>query len=286
MTVLTTHIGTLYLVATPIGNLKDLTLRAIETLKQVSCILAEDTRHAKKLLACYGITTPLHAFHAHNEHQAANAWIARLEQGADLALISDAGTPLIQDPGFPLVQLAIIHQCPIVPLPGPCAFVTALVGSGVACDSFLFAGFLPVKRQAKQMRLMQLSHTEQTLIFYESTHRLLDTLALICDLFGSEYSFVVAKELTKTFETFIRGTGVEMLAFFNADPARTKGEFVLILPKIPGSPASYEDEKLLRVLLHSLSCKQAVAIASKLSQTSKRVLYQQALSISNSGVPS
>ncbi|MCX7116109.1 MAG: 16S rRNA (cytidine(1402)-2'-O)-methyltransferase [Gammaproteobacteria bacterium] len=271
--------GTLYLVATPIGNLQDMTFRAVDLLKKVSLILAEDTRHAKTLLAFYGIEQPVLSFHAHNEHTISQRYIQRLQQGETIALISDAGTPLIQDPGFPLVQLAIQHQLPVVPLPGPCALITALSGAGVACDSFLFAGFLPAKTQAKISTLQALMPTEQTLVFYESTHRILATIDTIRTLFGEDYFFVIAKELTKTFERFIRGTAAELLSFFHADAAHIKGEFVLILPPIPRAPSTGEDEKLLTTLLETLSLKQAITIAEKLSTTPKNTLYKQALRI-------
>jgi 16S rRNA (cytidine1402-2'-O)-methyltransferase len=276
---LATSPGTLYLVATPIGNLQDMTFRAVETLKMVDFILAEDTRHAKTLLTAFQIQKPVRSFHAHNEEGLAPAILERIQQGAHVALISDAGTPLIQDPGFPLVKLAANANIPIVPLPGACAFITALCASGVACDRFLFAGFLPAKASARQAQLEALKTQANTLIFYESTHRILDTLETIRTVFGEDYAFVLAKELTKTFEQFLRGNVATMLTFFHADPAHKKGEFVLILPPVADKIETSEDEKLLSVLLKALPLKQAVIVAEQLSPSPRNALYQLALKI-------
>ncbi len=276
---LATSPGTLYIVATPIGNLQDMTFRAIETLKMVDFILAEDTRHAKTLLTAFQIQTPVRSFHAHNETGLSPAMLERLQQGMNVALISDAGTPLIQDPGFPLVKLAANANIPVVPIPGACAFITALCASGVACDRFLFAGFLPAKASARLAHLEALKTQACTLIFYESTHRILDALETIQTVFGEDYVFVIAKELTKTFEQIIRGNVATMLAYFEADPAHKKGEFVIILPPLTDKIETSDDEKLLSVLLKALPLKQAVSIAEELSASSKNALYQLALKL-------
>lgn len=274
------HTGILYIVATPIGNLGDITLRAIETLKAVDTIVAEDTRNTKHLLTALGIVKPISSLHTHNERQKTVSLIQVLEKGQSIALVSDAGTPLIQDPGFPLVKAAIQAKIPIVPIPGPCALITALCASGVGCDSFLFAGFLPAKSPARQERLAGLKNNTHTLIFYESTHRIQETIQDIETVFGSDYEFVLAKELTKTFEQFIRGNTHTITEFFKADPAHIKGEFVLILPPIEETKSSLdEDEKLLSVLLKELPLKQAVNLAEKLSSSSKNTLYKQALAL-------
>lgn len=276
---LATTPGALYLVATPIGNLQDMTFRAVDTLKGVDLILAEDTRHAKTLLQAFNIQKPMQAFHAHNEAEIAPGLLERIKNGLRVALISDAGTPLIQDPGFPLVKLATQTNIPVIPIPGACAFVTALCASGVTCDRFLFVGFLPAKAQARRTQLEALQNHEHALIFYESTHRILECLQDIQAVFGEQYEYVLAKELTKTFEHFIRGTTQDMINYFNADRAHSKGEFVLILPHQPQVKSLDEDEKLLTVLLAELPLKQAVNIAEKLSTTAKNALYKMALEI-------
>lgn len=273
------RIGTLYIVATPIGNLGDITLRAIETLKSVDRILAEDTRNTQHLLSTLGIQKPLTAMHAHNESQKTDHVIQLLQQGESIALVSDAGTPLIQDPGFPLLRAAIAADIMVTPIPGPSALITALSAAGVPCDRFLFAGFLPAKSQARQAELQHLKTAEHTLIFYESTHRITESVRDIQRVFGADYSFVLAKELTKTFERFVRGTAQEIQAFFDADPSHIKGEFVLILPPVELEMAASQDEKLLSVLLKELPLKQAVKIAEALSSSSKNELYKLALTL-------
>lgn len=272
-----TSSGTLYIVATPIGHLDDITLRALTILKAVSLILVEDTRHAKKLLSAHGIHQPLQAFHAHNEHTITPMLLQRLAAGESMALISDAGTPLIQDPGFPLVQLANTHQIPVVPIPGPCALIAALSVAGIACDRFLFAGFLPAKSAARQTTLAACKNAEHTCIFYESTHRIHACLEDIGAVFGASYEFVLAKELTKTFERVIHGTASTLLAFLAADPNHAKGEFVLLLPPVPIEISEQADDHLLSTLLAVLPLKQAVNTAAQLSQTAKNQLYQRAL---------
>jgi 16S rRNA (cytidine1402-2'-O)-methyltransferase len=278
---LATGIGTLYIVATPIGNREDITLRALNILKSVDFILAEDTRHSVQLLTSLGIKNNLESLHTHNENDKSKQIIVQLLAGKSIALISDAGTPLISDPGFLLVKLARQHDIPIIPVPGACALITALCAAGVPCDSFLFVGFLPAKQQARKNKLMSLHSEHHTLIFYESTHRIVECLNDIAEVFEQGCELVLAKELTKTFEHFATGTVLEVKNWLLAEPARIKGEFVLIIPPRPILPEQDNHEKLLKVLLEELSLKQAVAIASKLSNANKNELYDKALMLKN-----
>ncbi|OGV25882.1 MAG: 16S rRNA (cytidine(1402)-2'-O)-methyltransferase [Legionellales bacterium RIFCSPHIGHO2_12_FULL_37_14] len=275
---LATTKGTLFIVATPIGNLSDITLRALETLKKVDLILAEDTRCAKKLLNAYNITSKITAFHAHNEAKLAAKVIDQILHGLNVALISDAGTPMIQDPGFPLVKQAISASIPIVPIPGACALITALSAAGINCDRFLYGGFLNPKATARSKQLTELKKHECSVILYESTHRIIATIKAIKAIFGADYSFVIAKELTKAFETFIRGVAQDMLNYFAQDSSHIKGEFVILLPPKEDKSNIYNDDVLLKVLLEDLPLKQAVNIAAKLSETPKNKLYKLALS--------
>ncbi|AUH71367.1 methyltransferase [Legionella sainthelensi] len=278
---LATGIGTLYIVATPIGNREDITLRALEILKSVDFILAEDTRHSAQLLNALGIKNHLESLHAHNENNKSTDLIEQILGGKSAALISDAGTPLISDPGFLLVKLAHQNAIPVIPIPGPCALITALCAAGVPCDSFLFLGFLPAKQQARKVKLESLRAEPHTLIFYESTHRIVDCLNDVGDIYGEECDIVLAKELTKTFERFLIGTICDIRKWLLAEPAHIKGEFVLIIPPRPTPIEHDAHEKLLQVLLEELPLKQAVAIACKLSNASKNELYEKALRLKN-----
>ncbi|WP_131795607.1 16S rRNA (cytidine(1402)-2'-O)-methyltransferase [Fluoribacter gormanii] len=278
---LATGIGTLYIVATPIGNREDITFRALEVLKSVDSILAEDTRHSVQLLSSLGIKNNLESLHTHNENDKSKHFIEQLLAGKSIALISDAGTPLISDPGFLLVKLARQNQIPVIPVPGACALITALCAAGIPCDSFLFLGFLPAKQHARKIKLDSLRSEPHTLIFYESTHRILECLDDISELYGQTCDIVLAKELTKTFERFITGTVLEVKNWLLADPGHIKGEFVLLIPPRPVSNEPETYEKLLNVLLDELPLKQAVAIACKLSNGSKNELYEKALAIKN-----
>ncbi|HHF7375379.1 16S rRNA (cytidine(1402)-2'-O)-methyltransferase [Legionella bozemanae] len=278
---LATGIGTLYIVATPIGNREDITFRALEVLKSVDFILAEDTRHSVQLLTSLGIKNNLESLHAHNENDKSKHVIEQLLAGKSVALISDAGTPLISDPGFLLVKLARQSHIPVIPVPGACALITALSAAGIPCDSFLFLGFLPAKQQARKSKLETLRTEPHTLIFYESTHRILECIDDIGELFGQTCEIVLAKELTKTFERFITGTLLEVKNWLLAEPAHVKGEFVLLIPPRPTAPEPGAHEKLLKILLDELPLKQAVAIACKLSNGSKNELYEKALAIKN-----
>lgn len=270
--------GKLYIVATPIGNRDDISLRAIETLNSVDSILAEDTRHSKQLLLPLGISTPLISLHAHNEAERLDDFIMALQQGKNFALISDAGTPLISDPGFPLVRKARQLGIPVVPVPGACALITALSASGMPCDTFTFLGFLPAKSIARGKILASLENSEHTVVFYESTHRIKECLVDIATILGSDRQLVLAKELTKTFEAFVSGSCQTVQDWLEADPARCKGEFVLILPPCEVAHKDNHDQ-LLSILLAELPLKQAVKIACQLTGEPKNELYQLALKL-------
>ncbi len=216
----------LYLIPTPIGNLEDITLRAINTLKNADVILAEDTRTSGHLLKHLGITKPLQSYHIHNEHQTVQKLIARLLKGENMALVSDAGTPAISDPGFLLVRECIKNNIEVECLPGPTAFVPALVNSGLPSDRFTFEGFLPHKK-GRQTRLTQLKEEERTMIFYESPHRLLKSLEQFVEYFGADRQASVSRELTKVYEETIRGTLTEIIAYFAEKTI--KGEIVIVV---------------------------------------------------------
>lgn len=273
--------GTLYIVATPIGNRDDITLRALKTLESVDLILAEDTRHSLPLLTLLGIKNQLSSLHAHNETDKSAQIIEQLLSGRSIALISDAGTPLISDPGYPLVKLARQHAIPVVPVPGACALIAALCAAGVSCDSFLFLGFLPAKQQARQNKLNELQNTPHTLIFYESTHRIVECIEDIAACYGADCEMVLAKELTKTFEHFSSGTPTKIKQWLLSEAAHCKGEFVLIIPPRPRAQDASEKERILTVLLEELPLKQAVSLACKLTAGHKNELYDLALQLKN-----
>ncbi|HLV47688.1 MAG TPA: 16S rRNA (cytidine(1402)-2'-O)-methyltransferase, partial [Aliidiomarina sp.] len=221
--------GILYIVPTPIGNLADMTKRAQQVLTEVTAIAAEDTRHSRVLLEHYGIQTPMFALHEHNERQKAAALVKRLQEGESIALISDAGTPLISDPGFPLVRACRGAGVQVTALPGPSAAITALSASGLPTDRFLFAGFLPAKQQARLTALTELVDEVATLVFYEAPRRIADTLMAVVEVFGGERDVVVAREISKQFETYLVGSAAEVLAEVQADANQQRGEIVLII---------------------------------------------------------
>ncbi|MDU8924772.1 16S rRNA (cytidine(1402)-2'-O)-methyltransferase [Pasteurellaceae bacterium LIM206] len=273
--------GTLYIVATPIGNLQDITQRALDTFAKVELIAAEDTRHSGLLFSHYGLKKPFFALHDHNEQQKADLLVEKLRQGIHIALISDAGTPLISDPGFHLVRKCHQAGINVVPVPGACAAITALSASGVASDRFCFEGFLPAKPKARKDRLQNLENEHRTLIFYESTHRISETLADIEEVFGSERYLVLARELTKTWES-INGDSVGNLRRWLAQDAnRTKGEMVLIIegkPKCEQETVSPQAIKALKLISRELPLKKAAAIVAELYGYKKNMLYQLGLS--------
>lgn len=233
--------GILYIVATPIGNLQDITQRALETFAQVDLIAAEDTRHSGLLLSHYGIKKPFFALHDHNEQEKAHILVEKLKQGSNIALISDAGTPLISDPGFHLVRQCREAGIRVVPLPGACAAITALCASGIASDRFCFEGFLPAKSKARKDKLENIAEEDRTLIFYESTHRILDTLEDMQAVLGEERYIVLAREMTKTWETITGNTIKNLREWLLEDPNRTKGEMVLI---VEGKPKSDNNDEI------------------------------------------
>ena len=275
MTALT---GILYIVATPIGNLQDITQRALDTFAQVDLIAAEDTRHSGLLLSHYGIKKPFFALHDHNEQEKAHILVEKLKQGSNIALISDAGTPLISDPGFHLVRQCREAGIRVVPLPGACAAITALCASGIASDRFCFEGFLPAKSKARKDKLENIAEEDRTLIFYESTHRILDTLEDMQLVLGGERYIVLAREITKTWETITGNTIKNLREWLLEDPNRTKGEMVLIVEGKPKSDnndeISSQAVKALELIAEELPLKKAAAIVAELYGYKKNALYQ------------
>ncbi|MCK9139723.1 16S rRNA (cytidine(1402)-2'-O)-methyltransferase [Haemophilus influenzae] len=270
--------GILYIVATPIGNLQDITQRALETFAQVDLIAAEDTRHSGLLLSHYGIKKPFFALHDHNEQEKAYILVEKLKQGSNIALISDAGTPLISDPGFHLVRQCREAGIRVVPLPGACAAITALCASGIASDRFCFEGFLPAKSKARKDKLENIAEEDRTLIFYESTHRILDTLEDMQAVLGEERYIVLAREMTKTWETITGNTIKNLREWLLEDPNRTKGEMVLIVEGKPKSDNNDEISpqavKALELIAEELPLKKAAAIVAELYGYKKNALYQ------------
>ena len=272
--------GTLYIVATPIGNLGDWSQRAQEILAKVSLIAVEDTRHSSKLLSHFGIQTKMFAYHEHNEKAASDKLLARLRSGESIALISDAGTPLISDPGYPLVSQAHAEGIRVSPVAGPSAVVAALSASGLPTDRFVFEGLLPNKSQARRSRLEILKTDTRTLVFYESPHRVVDTLADISSVFGAERVAVMARELSKTFET-IKQASLQTLAEWVAeDQNQSRGEIVLMVHGAEASgPDDAEVERVLTILLKSLPVKEAATLAAEIMGGKKNAMYEQALYI-------
>ncbi len=268
--------GTLYVVATPIGNLGDLSSRAQEVLSEVDAILAEDTRQSAVLLRHAGISRPLLAVHEHNEDARAEALVARLRAGERLALISDAGTPLISDPGYRLVAAVRAAGLPVSPIPGACALIAALSASGLATDRFSFEGFLPAKEGERRTRLDALAFDPRTLIFYEAPHRIAQTLATAVAAFGGERRGVIARELTKRFETILDGSLADLATRVGADPDQQRGEIVLL---IAGAPAGDDNERIVAgkrlyaLLLGELAPSRAAKIAAAYTGAPKRALY-------------
>jgi 16S rRNA (cytidine1402-2'-O)-methyltransferase len=277
--------GLLYVVATPIGNLQDLSPRAQAVLATVQQVAAEDTRHSRPLLQHFGISTPLLALHEHNERQATEQLLHRLQQGDNVALISDAGTPLVSDPGARLIQAAHQAGIKVVPIPGPSALITALSGAGFSAERFVFEGFLPPKTAARQRRLSALVQEERTLVFYEAPHRVLDSLADMAMIFGETRPAVLAKELTKIYETLYAATLQDLQNWLSAKPERQKGEFVLVVAGCPPPLSDALDPaatRVLRLLCRELPHKQAVKLAAEITGLPKNQLYTQALAWSNS----
>lgn len=267
--------GTLHVIATPIGNLGDLSPRALDTLRTVAAICAEDTRHTRQLLSHFGLERPLVALHQHNEDAQAAQLVARLRAGESLALVSDAGTPLVSDPGYRLVGAARAAGVRVSPVPGACAAIAALSVAGLPSDRFAFEGFLPAKSSARRERLSRLASETRTLMFYESSHRIEEALEDMATVFGPARRAVIARELTKLFETVLDGPLAELKARVSADPDQRKGEFVVIVEGA-GEDADAkiaEGQRLYARLTAYLKPSQAAKLAAELSGAPRKALY-------------
>ena len=274
--------GTLYIVATPIGNLDDITFRAFEVLKSVDFVLAEDTRHSKTLLSHLDISKPIRAFHEHNEREKTKAIISEIYSGKSIALISDAGTPLISDPGYFLVAQAKKEGLKVVPIPGPTALITALSASGLASDSFTFLGFLPSKQTARIKLLIGLAGRTETIIFYESPKRVLATLTDMQTIFGDSREVCLAKELTKAFETIHTGSIPNLIEYLTIDQNHQKGEFVILISatnKIDFAEAEIQLDSLLPILCAEMGTSKAAKIAAKITGIDKKKCYKRAMDL-------
>ncbi len=270
----------LYIVATPIGNLGDISLRALETLKKVDVILAEDTRHSRKLLSHYGVNTALKSCHEHNESDLVDWAAKQLEEGKNIALISDAGTPLISDPGYVLVSELRRRGFNVAPIPGASSIIAALSVSGLPSDSFFFDGFLPSKSSARQSALSKYVNVSRTVILLESSHRIKACLTDLVDTLGAGREIVLARELTKRFETLLGGSAGEVLQQLSNDANQEKGEFVLLIKGVEAMPTkSLQAEQSLKVLMQELPLKQAAALAAKLTGRRKNEMYELAISL-------
>ncbi|EKO3376927.1 16S rRNA (cytidine(1402)-2'-O)-methyltransferase [Vibrio fluvialis] len=274
------EVPTLYIVPTPIGNLGDITQRALDVLSSVDVIAAEDTRHSGKLLAHFNIQTKTFALHDHNEQQKAQVLVEKLLAGQSIALVSDAGTPLISDPGYHLVTQCRQAGVKVVPLPGACAVITALSASGLPSDRFSFEGFLPAKSKGRKDKFMEIAKAERTCIFYESPHRITESLQDMLDVLGPERQVVLARELTKTFET-IQGMPLgELIEWIEADDNRRRGEMVLLIHGYRDSAEDVLPEEALRtlgILTKELPLKKAAAMTAEIYNLKKNALYKWGL---------
>ena len=278
--------GILYVVATPIGNLEDMSPRAVRILSQAALIAAEDTRHSGRLMQHFGIRTPMTAFHEHNERDKTAELVGLLHQGQDIALISDAGTPLVSDPGFSLVRAARAAGLEVVPVPGPCAAIAALSASGLPSDRFIYEGFPPAKTAARTSFFQQLARETATLIFYESPHRIVESLNDMKSVFGDQRPALFAREITTQFETLRTGTLVELSDWVATDPNQQRGEIVVIVqgaPSVDARELDADTEHLLRTLLAELPVKQAASLASRITGQKKNRLYELALRMTGEG---
>ena len=272
--------GTLYVVATPIGNLGDMTVRSVEILRQVDRIAAEDTRHSGSLLKHYSISKPVISLHNFNERERVDQVMSILKQGESIALISDAGTPLISDPGYHLVREAHAQGITVSPIPGACAAIAALSAGGLPTDRFIFEGFMPVKNEARKQHLLGLLREPRTMVFYEAPHRLLDMLQSLCEVFGGTRKAVVAREITKVYESIMPGDLQVLLDYYAAHTDECRGEVVLLVAGAEAednAAVSVVPQEVLTILLQELPVKQAVALASKITGERRNVLYDAAL---------
>lgn len=279
--------GVLYIVATPIGNLDDLSTRAVKTLATVDLIAAEDTRHSGRLLQHLGLHRPMMALHDYNEREQHRRILDELGGGRSVALISDAGTPLISDPGFILVREARARGFQVSPIPGACALVAALSASGLPTDRFLFIGFLPVKGSGRRSVLESLQVETSTLVCYESPHRITDMLADVIAVMGADRELVLGRELTKAFETFYHGSAAQVLGALQQDPHGSRGEFVVIIhgaaPAEDSEQSILNIDRLLTILLTELPVKTAARMAAEISGGKKNELYKRALQLKGRG---
>ena len=273
--------GKLYVVATPIGNLADMTFRAVEVLKKVDLVAAEDTRHVKMLLQHYGITNKLVSLHQHNEDKAALVLLEKLREGQSIALVSDAGTPLLSDPGMPLVKMVKEAGLDVVPIPGACALITALSAAGLPVTQFSFEGFLPRTSSARKAFFSERLQAKKTWIFYESCHRILATLQDMAEILPLDRQIVLARELTKLHETIVKTSLGDALLLVTQNDNMRKGEFVVIVDGAIEDKKEQivtpEQEKILTILLRECSIKTAVALAVEITGVRKKLLYQAAL---------
>ena len=281
--------GKLYVVATPIGNLADFSNRAIEVLKQVDLIAAEDTRHVRMLLQHYGISNRLYAYHQHNEAKASSTLIEAMQQGKTIALVSDAGTPLLSDPGMPLVRLAKAAGIDVSPIPGACALIAALSVSGLPVRRFMFEGFLPRTSPARQALFKTKLDCRLTWVCYESSHRVLETIRDLAAVFPGDHKIVIAREMTKLYETIVKTTVLRALEMLEQDENMRRGEFVLVVdaaePQVNPDDLTSEQRKLLSVLLKECSVKTTVAMAVEITGARKKTLYQAALRLAEDQKP-
>lgn len=278
-------IGTLYVVATPIGNLGDITHRALETLKMVNMIAAEDTRHTAGLISHFGINNKLIAVHEHNERQSAEKLLIQLNAGENIALVTDAGTPGISDPGALVVDFVRKAGVKVVPIPGVSAVIAALSVSGITQNGFLFYGFLPASGSARRKTLEGLKTQTQTLVFYEAPHRIVESIIDMTNVLGGERRITFAREITKTFETIYSCLLNQAEAWLTSDTNQQRGEFVLLVEAEPAKPAeafSEETVRILKLLLADLPLKQAVKLAAEITANKKNDLYELALTFKNS----
>jgi 16S rRNA (cytidine1402-2'-O)-methyltransferase len=274
--------GVLYVVATPIGNLGDISARALQVLREVDWVAAEDTRHSQRLLHHFGIHTPLLSLHDHNEQARIPQLLNALQAGKTIALVADAGTPLISDPGYHLLQGVREQGLKAVPIPGPSSLVAALSVAGLPTDRFVFEGFLPAKSQARRQHLETLRHESRTLVFFESSHRLQESLADMAEILGADRRAVLARELTKQFEEIHSASLSEIRGWLEADANRRRGEFVVLVhgrTEPRSASVDIEVSHLLTLLLAEMPVKQAVALAARLTDWPKNMLYQRALAL-------
>ncbi|MFT6300629.1 MAG: 16S rRNA (cytidine1402-2'-O)-methyltransferase [Saprospiraceae bacterium] len=274
--------GELYVVATPIGNMDDMSPRAVDVLKAVDLVAAEDTRHSSRLFSHFGIKTPMVSYHDHSDNKQIHTILDMLLCGKSVALISDAGTPLISDPGYRLVKTIRKKGLKIVPIPGSCALIAAISASGLSSDRFIFEGFLPAKSAGRISKLKSVAEERRTLMFYEAPHRILETLTDMIGVFGEGRQVVIARELTKTYETFLSGPLADVLLQVKADDNQQKGEIVLVVEgsSLPEKdPDDVEAKRILSILLEDVSLKQAASLAAKITGVQKNLLYKLALSL-------